>query len=462
MWVLTAGADPQSAAVSVRSLEAQLPPRSDLVVLTDADDASALTRRLAEIDAEYLILLIAPAIVRRGALAEVAAALERFPSDLVYGDGDTRGGAPVRRPDFSPIRLRSQDYLGALRVFRVAALREAGAFDPAAEGAHGYDQALRIAERCGDVLHVPASLVRHDVASPATDRTRRIAAAHLARSGVAAEVGEGPEGVTAIRYPVSGRPLVSIVIPTRGSSATIHGRESVLVLDAVRGILDRSTYANVEIVIVADDATPPAVLDELTAMGDPVRVVGWSAAFNFSAKVNRGAAHARGEYLVLLNDDVELISDDWLEVMLGLAQQPGVGLVGTMLLFEDGSIQHGGHLYRDSSAGHIAFRWPADRDDALGSMKVDREVSGVTAACAMVSRTTFHAAGGLSALFPGNYNDVDFSLKVRGLGLSAVWTPHARLYHFESKTRVATIADSELARLRERWNTRIQVDAYWP
>lgn len=460
--MLTAGTDPRSSAASVRSLEAQLPAGS-LVALTDADDASALSGRLAATDADYLIWLAAPAIALPDAVARLAAALERFPSDLAYGDGEGRGGAPVQRPDFSPIRLRSQDYLGDLRVFRVAALRAAGGFDAAAEGAHGYDQALRIAETLGDVLHVPEPLARRDTApAPATDLMRRIAAAHLARSGIAAEVGTGPGDVSVIRYPVSGRPLVSIVIPTRGSSATIRGHESVLVLDAVRGILERSTYTDVEIVVVADDATPPAVLDQLAAMGGAVRVVGWSAPFNFSAKVNRGAAHARGEYLVLLNDDVELITDDWLEVMLGLAQQPGVGLVGTMLYFEDGSIQHGGHLHRDSSAGHIAFRWPADRDDALASMTVDREVSGVTAACAMVSRATFHAAGGLSALFPGNYNDVDFSLKVRGLGLSAVWTPHARLYHFESKTRVATIADSELARLRERWNTRIQVDAYWP
>jgi GT2 family glycosyltransferase len=272
-----------------------------------------------------------------------------------------------------------------------------------------------------------------------------------------------PDGSRTLEYPLDNHPLVSIVIPTRGSSARIRGTDRVLVVEAVRGVLELSTYRNLEVVVVADDPTPQSVVDELLALGGGrVRLVRWPAAFDFSAKINRGAVSARGEYLVVLNDDVELITPDWIEVMLGLLQQEGVGLVGTMLQFEDGTVQHGGHLYRDSGAGHIAFRWPLDRDDALGSLGVDREVSGVTAACAMVSASTFRAVGGFSTLFPGNYNDVDFCLKVRTLGNSVVWTPRARLYHFESKTRVATIAPVELERLRERWSEKLLVDPYWP
>jgi GT2 family glycosyltransferase len=233
-------------------------------------------------------------------------------------------------------------------------------------------------------------------------------------------------------------------------------------VDAVRGILEKSTYAQMEIVVVADDDTPQAVIDSLVEVaGDRLRLVRWSGAFNFSGKMNRGAVHSRGDYLVLLNDDVELITPDWIEVLLGLAQQPGVGLVGTMLYFEDGTVQHGGHLYRDSWAGHIAFGWQPGRDDALGSLGVDREVSGVTAACAMISADTFWEVGGFSTLYAGNYNDVDLSLKVRSTGRSIIWTPHARLFHFESKSRVATVVPEELATIRRHWGTRLLNDPYW-
>ncbi|MBC7403263.1 MAG: glycosyltransferase [Microbacteriaceae bacterium] len=274
---------------------------------------------------------------------------------------------------------------------------------------------------------------------------------------------ESENGSLRIRYPVDGEPLVSVIIPTRGSTALIRGRPNVLVVDAVRGIVERSTYRAFELVIVADDATPQKVIDELILIaGDRLRLVRWSEAFNFSAKMNRGALFARGEYLILLNDDVELLSPDWIETMLGLTQQPDVGLVGTLLFFEDGTVQHGGHLYSASWAGHIALGWQASRDDGIGSMRVDREVSGVTAACAMIRADTFWEVGGFSRDFAGNYNDVDLSLKVAAIGRRNIWTPHASLIHFESKTRVAAVLPGELETLRARWGTRLLSDPYWP
>jgi GT2 family glycosyltransferase len=382
---------------------------------------------------DYVVWLDAPATLLPGALETLAANIARFEPDLVYSDsllGDDC--IRVHRPAFSPVRLRSQDYMGALLVIRADRLRAAlvpGVPKSASE------LARRLVGANISVLHVPAPLFKEPAST--TDPRR----AH---------------------NNVTGEPLVSIVIPTRGTRAKINGLDRTLVVEALRSIVERSTYPNVEFVIVADDETPQAVIDELRTLGaDRLRLVRWSAPFNFSAKVNRGAAYARGEYLLLLNDDTELITPDWLEVMLGLAQQPDVGLVGTMLLFEDGTIQHGGHLYKDSSAGHIAIGWPEGKEDTLLSLSVEREVSGVTAACALVSAETYAAVGGLSGLLPGNYNDVDFSLKVRGVGLSVVWTPHARAYHYESKTRVATVGKSELETLRRRWATRILVDPYW-
>ncbi|MBK4346418.1 glycosyltransferase family 2 protein [Lacisediminihabitans changchengi] len=385
---------------------------------------------------DYIVELADGAHLEPGALDEVAAVLARFPSQLLYGDS-REGGAVLRRPVFSPLRLREQDYLGPLRVY--------------SRTVFGTDPSLLT-----DVVHVPRVLssAPHRVAVPRGDEVQ----SHWPE----AEVTRRGDGSRRVRYPVQGEPLVSIIIPTRGSSAVIRGTERVLVVDAVRAIVERSTYRSFEIVIVADDETPQSVIDDLITVGaGSVRLVRWTDSFNFSAKVNRGAAFASGEYLLLLNDDTDPISEDWIGTMLGLAQQPGVGMVGSLLLFEDGTVQHGGHLYRDSWAGHIAWGWPMDRDDALGSMRVTREVSGVTAACALISAELFWSIGGLSSVFAGNYNDVDLSLKVRAAGRSIVWTPDARLYHFESKTREAAVAPSELAALRQRWGTRLLIDPYW-
>lgn len=439
VWVLGGDGD---AERSVRGA-------TDVRVVVD-ESGAALNDLLAGTDADYLVLLDARTPAAPGALALLAAALDRFSPEAAYGDS-----AGVPRPIASPLRLRSQDYWGGLRAFSTEWLRESGGFS-GRTGGHAYELALRATR----VLHVPEVLTASVDRTPEPGVHTEIVRAEL---GTTAAVAQREDGSRTVDYTPASTPLVSIIIPTRGGSATIRGRHSVLVVDAVRGVLERSTYPHLEIIIVADDATPQSVVDELrTIGGDRLRLVRWSHPFDFSAKINRGAAAARGEYLLVLNDDVELITPRWIEVMLGLAQQPGVGLVGTMLQFEDGSIQHGGHLYRDLGAGHIAFRWPSDRDDELGSLGVDREVSGVTAACALVSAQTFREVGGFSTLFPGNYNDVDFCLKIRSTGRSVVWTPRARLYHFESKTRVATIAPAELDRLRERWSERLLVDPYWP
>ena len=449
-----------------------------------SDDAALLNTTLAESHGNYLLWLEASSSLAPEATTTIGAALERFEVDLLYADSvcvasHGRSATNIRRPIFSPIRLRGQDYLGDLRVFRVDRMRRVGGFRAGLRGAHPYDLALRLAADDATALHIPEPLTGmhglpgiaglqglpglQGLAGPVAVTNRRAVEDHLASLGLAGDVVPQPDGSLSVHYSRSTTPLVSIIIPTRGSRALIRGEERTLVVDAVRGIRERGSYTNVEFVIVADDETPQSVIDGLIEVGgEQLRLVRWSAPFNFSAKMNRGAVHARGEYLLLLNDDIELISPDWIEIMLGLAEQPDVGLVGSLLYFEDGSIQHGGHLYRDSWAGHIAWGWPPARDDLLGSMGVDREVSGVTAACAMVSADTYWSVGGFSTLYAGNYNDVDFALKVRASGKSIVWTPHARLYHFESKTRVATVAPSEIETLRRHWGTRLLLDPYWP
>lgn len=428
-------------------------------------DTAALNARLVETKSDFLI------VVRWGRpVPELSSRLlrffERFPeADLVYGDSTTDTGRPLLRPSFSPIRLRSNDYLGPVICIRVDVLRRLGGLRAEARRAQVLDVALRADREGAAIALIPERLAAEDLApgdfAGTSDAQRRVVESWLDDSGIVATVEDVKPFVRRVRYEVVGEPLISVVIPTRGSSVRIGNVDRSLVVEAVRGIVERSTYSRLEFVVVADAETPVEVIEELDAIcGDRLRLVLWDAPFNFSAKMNRGAAAAHGDYLLLLNDDVEMVTDDSIETMLGLAQQEGVGIVGAQLYFEDSTVQHAGQVYTGGVAGHAAFGWPGGRDDDVASMVTDHEVSGVTAACALMRRDLYVEVGGFTLSLPGNYNDVDLNLKVRMTGRSAVFTPWSRWYHFESKTRDPRILESDLGTLQARWARRMQLEMY--
>lgn len=427
-------------------------------------DATGLNARLTRSEAEFLFI-VRWGSVTTALLPYVVGFFDRFPeTDFAYGDSVTEVGHGLLRPLFSPIRLRSNDYLGPVVAGRRDAFRALG-FRPEARRAHVLDMVLRADFDGRRVALVPEVLATEDLSpgdfAGTSDAQYRVVEAHLEREGVSADLERLQPFHRRVRYDIVGDPIVSIVIPTRGSSAELGGAERILVVEAVRGIVERSTYQNLEFVIVADAETPDPVITELEELcGDRLRLVLWDAPFNFSAKMNRGAVAARGEYLLLLNDDVEVVTDDWIETLLGLAQQRGVGIVGAQLYFEDSTIQHAGQIYTGAVAGHAAFGWPGGRDDSIKSMATDHEVSGVTAACAIISRDLYFEVGGFTLALPGNYNDVDLNMKIRQTGRSAVFSPWARLYHFESKTRDPKILPTDLETLQSRWARRMQVELY--
>jgi GT2 family glycosyltransferase len=431
-----------------------------------ASDATAETanRHLAETDATHIVWLEQYGELVAGALEVIEATLSRFDADLMYGDTyeTSTESAPVVRPTFSPLRLREQDYFGPVIVMDVGWMRSVGGFDPGAANIHGYDFALRFDGAPERVIHIPQVLSMERGKSEEGELQLAAVRRRFVCQPISAVVAARADGSRRVSYESTGEPLVSIVIPTRGSTAEVKGRDIALVVEAVRGIVERTDYSNIEVIVVADDPTPQQVIDELIAVaGEHLRLVRYSEPFNFSAKINRGAVYARGEFLLLLNDDIDVIEPDWLSTMMGLVQQPGVGIVGSLLLFEDGSVQHGGHLYRESWAAHVESPQEKGNVDRLGGFGVTREVSGVTAACSLVRAEDFWRVGGLSTEFPGNYNDVDFCLKIRSTGGTAVWSPDAKLFHFESKSRDATILPDEIMRLRQRWGTRLLIDQYW-
>ncbi len=392
--------------------------------------------------------------------------------DLIRPDG--RHAVPFYKPDFSPERLRSQNYITHLLVARRSLVERVGGFRPGYDGAQDHDLVLRLTEQAGAAAHVPRILYhwRQAPTSVSSAPTKpwafeagvRAVADHCRRVGIDADVHlTAHEGCYRVARRVHERPLVSVVIPTRGSTGREWGMTRTYVVDAVRSLVERSAYTELELVVVHDDVTPPAVLDALRELaGDRLTLVPFSGEFNFSAKINVGATAAAGDLLLLLNDDTELIEPDSVTVLVGHLQTPGVAMAGGKLLYGDGTLQHGGHVYHHWIM-HALLGWPGDSPGPrpLLPLAVERECSGVTAAAALVHRDAFEEVGGFATALPLNYNDVDFSLKLRAAGHRIVWTPWASWYHFESRTRHSVLLTDEYDFVNRRWHDAINNDPYY-
>jgi GT2 family glycosyltransferase len=427
---------------------------------------------------EYIALVDHDDLLDPVALEQMVAALDSNPAAvLAYSDHDilTASGRPFDpfyKPDFSPERLRGQNYITHFVVARREAVNAVGGFRDGYDGAQDHDLVLRLGE-VGPVVHVPGvlyhwrqapdSVAADENAKPyAFDAGRRAVADHCARVGIDATVLHGSlRGTYTVRRRLSSTPLVSVVIPTRGSSGVVWDKVRHYVVDAVASIEANSTYPSVEYIVVADSVTPPAVLEELARVGgDKLRIVPFDERFNFSRKCNVGADAASGDVLLFLNDDTELIAPDSIGEFVGHLQSTDVGMVGARLLFADGRLQHGGHLYADGPI-HSLFGWPGSAVGPQRMCAIPRECSGVTAAAAAMRREVFDAVGRFDEAFPVNFNDVDLCLRVRREGYRIVWTPAAHWYHFESVTRVAGHTQDELDLLLGRWREELNHDVYF-
>jgi GT2 family glycosyltransferase len=389
-------------------------------------------------------------------------------ADVGYADHEVvdRSGRLLEswlKPDHSPERLRCQDYVGGTYLARRSLVDALGGFRPGYEGDGRYDLLLRLTERVDRVVHVRQVLFRRppSTAGP-QEAARRAVADHCARVGIEADVRVVDHGRRVVRRSAD-RPLVSVVVPTRGTSGEVWGSTRCFVVEAIRSICERSTHQELEFVVVHDDETPTSVIHALRRVaGERLRLVPYGRPFNFSDKVNLGIAAAEGDLVLILNDDTELIEPTSIEVLVGHLDDPDVAMVGAALLFADGTLQHGGHVYHHT-VGHACFGWPGDSAGPrpMFPLGVDRECSGVTAAAALVRRSAVEAIGGFDVELPLNYNDVDVSLRLRAAGHRIVWTPWARWYHFESRTRDATVSAAEAAFLERRWGNEIADDPYY-
>ena len=474
--------DDASTRPDVRNLLDGLEPHPARTVIRRGDNGgivAASNEALAAASGEFVVLVDHDDVLAPQALELLAELLDGDPGiDVAYSDHDLlrpdgRCASPVYKPDFSLERLRNHNYITHLVVARRSVVVDVGGFGVGTDGAQDHDLLLRLAERAGPFAHLPEILlhwrqspssVATDVANKpaAFDREVDVAAAHLERSDIPAAVEPGDHpGLARIRREVRGKPVVSVIIPTRGSRGRIWGVDRVFVHDAVASLMeDPDDRCELEFVAVIDVGSDPLVERGLRRIaGDRLHVVDYVQPFNFSDKINRGVAAAGGDYVLLLNDDTELIAPGSVAEMVGLAQQADVGMVGAKLLFEDGTLQHGGHLYH-GTISHALLGWSGEHPGPHRMLAVERECAGVTAAAALLRREVFNGVGGMNTDFAVNYNDVDLSLTLRAAGYRIVWTPHASWFHFEQQTFEHPVDEAEIIAIERRWGEAMRTDPY--
>jgi GT2 family glycosyltransferase len=421
--------------------------------------------------AEAVAVLDDGVVLEPTALEQMQRCLDVDPAaDLVYGDHvGVRGGTVVWRswaPEHSPERLRQQAVIGRVVLIRRDVVDRVGGVPTAAGMAAVHDLALRVSETSDRIVRLPDVVARVDAddIDPDTEGRRPdVVRAHLGRIGLDAAVAIGDvPGVVRVDRRLHEPPLVSVVVPTRGTDGIVFGRRRWFVVEALRSIVEHSTYRRFELVVVHDPETPAVVLEELGSLGAPLLLVPFDRPFNFPEKIAAGVDVASGELLLLLNDDTELIEPRSIERLVAHLDDPGVAMVGAKLVFEDGRLQHGGHVYT-GAIHHACFGWPGDSPGPppLFPLAVARECSGVTAGCALLRRDVFDAVGGLDPQLPHNYNDVDLSLKIRAAGHRIIWTPNASFFHFESRSRDPDIRPDELAEIERRWGNELRSDPYY-
>jgi O-antigen biosynthesis protein len=429
---------------------------------------------------EFVALLDHDDELHPAALERVAAAIATTPeADYVYTDEDKidragRRSGPFFKPDWSPERMRTQMYTCHLSVMRRRLVEEVGGFDAEFEGSQDWDLVLRVTERARRVLHLPEVLYHWRMLETSTagsgeeakpwafEAGTRAIQAHCDRIGLpaAAERDLEKPGVYHLRPRLQREPLVSIVIPTAGGSREVRFEQVTLIEHCLRSIVETSTYEHYEIVCVTDPGVGRDLLDRLRRIaGERLRIVPFEGPFNFSEKINRGVLHSQGERLLVLNDDTEMVTPDWIERMVMYTELEEVGAVGARLIWEDGRPQHVGILFENGGyPGHIYRGFSPDFPGYSNNVFVAQNYLAVTAACLMTTRTAFEEVGGFSPVFPNNYNDMDFCLKLRDSGRRVVYDPDTVLYHFESSSRETEVEDWEKEALRDRWLPLTAVD----
>ncbi|NTX27565.1 glycosyltransferase [Burkholderia pyrrocinia] len=449
--------------------------------LTEAH--STLDRALAE-SGSWIMFFGQHDVLPQHGLYVVADAIKRCPDvDLIYSDEDCIDVDGVRhsprfKSDWNEDLMLSSDLFTGLGIYRAEVFALSGGRDHCHGAASCYDMTLRcLAHTSRDrILHIPRVLY-HTRAEPeliqdpaaqrsARDASRLAVERHLSRAGIRATVSSTEYGHH-VRYPVPEKaPLVTLIIPTRNGFS--------LLSRCVDSIIAKTHYRAFEIIIVDNGSDDPDTLDYMARLSidHRVRILRDDRPFNYSALNNRAVDIARGEFVALVNNDVEIIDGDWLDEVMGHALRPEVGIVGVKLLYSNGTVQHAGVIVGLSGcADHLHRGLGRDEPGYQARAVTTQSLSAVTGACLVVRRSLYRQLGGLNERdLAVAFNDVDFCLRVRQAGYTVLWTPHAVLYHHESATRGRDDTAEKMARatreidyMRHHWRDLIANDpAYNP
>ncbi|MCI8664030.1 MAG: glycosyltransferase family 2 protein [Hungatella sp.] len=417
---------------------------------------------MAMASGDYIILADHDDAMTEDALYECAKAVRDHPDcDVIYSDEDKMdmdGGAlfdPHFKPDFNQDLLTSVNYICHQFVVKRELADRVGGLRKEFDGAQDYDFIFRCTEAAGGVHHIPKVLYHwrcHQDSTASNPQSKlyafeagsRAIMEHYRRVGIEAEkVEKGVDyGIYHTVFKIKDNPKVSVIIPNKD-----HHQD----LDVcMRAILTRGTYRNLEFVVVENNSTKKETFEyyeKIQKEFPQVHVVTWEREFNFSAINNFGVEHAEGEYLLFLNNDTELIAENFIEEMLGFCQREDVGIVGAKLLYQDDTIQHAGVVVGFGGiAGHTFIGLHRAENSYFHRAMCAQDYSAVTAACMMSKKSVFRQAGGFSEELAVAFNDIDYCMKVRSLGKLVVYAPYALLYHYESKSRGLEDTPEKVAR----------------
>lgn len=424
-------------------------PRIRVKNLENQGIAGNSNAALAMAKGDYVGFLDHDDLLAPNALYEAAAYLEKYPqTDMLYTDEDkvtedlSVHFQPHLKPDFNLDLLRSNNYIcHFLIVKRTLALR-AGEFRQEYEGAQDYDFVLRCADQACRIGHVPEILYHWRTSRSSTadnpaskmyayDAGKRAIEAHLQRRGEKGEVSLKKDlGFYRVVYPVKKQERISVVIPSKDQWETLKA-----CLDSIR---EKTTYPDYEIIVVENNSREPETFEYYKTIDgkDNIRVITWDKPFNYSAINNFGIRHASGQYVICLNNDIQVITGGWMEELLGVCQREEVGVVGAKLYYPDDTIQHAGIVVGIGGiAGSLFVGMKRERSGYLHKASLMQDLSAVTAACMMVKKKAFEEAGGFEEKLAVAFNDVDLCLKIREKGYLVVYDPYVEMYHYESKTR---------------------------
>lgn len=433
-------------------------------------------RCLAMATGEYIGLFDHDDILHPSVLYEYAKAINEQGADYIYCDETTFKNNDINKmltmhfkPDYAIDNLRANNYICHFSVFHRHLLDGSELFRTKYDGSQDHDMILRLTDKAKKVVHVPKLMYywRSHAGSVASGIQAKTYAVDAAKGAVADHLRKHGythfkitstrafETIFKISYQIIGNPKISIVIANKDHEPDLRR--------CISSIMEKSTYDNYEIIIVENNSETPEIqkyYEELKE-NERIRIITYEGDFNYSAVNNLGVKAAEGEYILLLNNDTQVITVNWMEELLMYAQREDVGAAGAKLYYADKTIQHAGvvlGLGAHRTAGHSHYMQHRENLGYMGRLCYAQNVSAVTGACLMVSKELFEKAGGLDESFAISLNDVDFCIKLREMGYLNVFTPFAELYHYESVSRglddqgeKAARYNEESARFREKW-----------